>query len=134
MELLYLYIEDDRKNIKDCEFNFSSEFKFLYNKKDKIIKVIKNENYISDFWGTRNISNITAVIGQNGTGKSNLFKLLVGNGLTDSLLIQVHKNNNSLIIYSNYKIEANNLTENDLIIEEIKNVTDLYLIHPILQV
>ena len=79
MELLYLYIEDDRKNIKDCEFNFSSEFKFLYNRKDKIIKVIKNENYISDFWETRNISNITAVIGQNGTGKSNLFKLLAGN-------------------------------------------------------
>jgi predicted ATPase len=76
MELLYLYIEDDGKNIKDCEFNFSSDFKFSYNREEKIVTVIKNENFIPNFWEAENVSSITAVIGKNGAGKSNLFEFI----------------------------------------------------------
>ncbi|MCL2651848.1 MAG: hypothetical protein FWD60_12620 [Candidatus Azobacteroides sp.] len=32
MELLYLYIEDDERNIKNCEFNFSPKYNIHYNR------------------------------------------------------------------------------------------------------
>ncbi|MFT4168935.1 MAG: AAA family ATPase [Dysgonomonas sp.] len=77
MELLYLYIEDDGKNIKDCEFNFSSEYHFSYNRKEKFITATKNSDFIPNFWGASNVSNITAIIGKNGTGKSNLLEFII---------------------------------------------------------
>jgi len=49
MELIYLYIEDDGKNIKDCEFNFSPEYRISYNRKERFITVEKNDNYLPNF-------------------------------------------------------------------------------------
>lgn len=76
MELIYLYIEDDGKNIRDCEFNFSPEFRISYDRKKKFLNVVNNKNYIDNFWEANNILNITAVIGKNGSGKSNLLEYI----------------------------------------------------------
>lgn len=77
MELLYLYIEDDGKNIKDCEFNFSPEYRFSYNREEKSITATKNPDFTPNFWKAPNISNITAIIGKNGAGKSNLLEFII---------------------------------------------------------
>lgn len=77
MELLYLYIEDDGKNIKNCEFNFSPEYHFSYNREEKFITAAKNPDFIPNFWEASNISNITAIIGRNGAGKSNLLEFII---------------------------------------------------------
>jgi len=75
MELLYIWIENF-KNIKKQGFNFSSKywFEFDYKKNELICK--KNENYLpKDFFGD-NIKNITAIVGENGSGKTSLIEFI----------------------------------------------------------
>jgi len=70
MELVYLWIEK-YKNIKNQEFNFSPKFNCKFD--GKKISINKNENYVNIF--PENI-NVTAIIGENGSGKSSILKLL----------------------------------------------------------
>ena len=67
MELIYLYIED-YKNIKNQGFNFSSKFNCKYDEVKKTLQIDEKNNHIENFFG-QNI-NITAIVGENGSGKS----------------------------------------------------------------
>lgn len=77
MELLYLYL-DNFKNIQKQGFCFSGEF--LFN--TKIVKgeieidIRENKDYVSNFFGNQQLKNVTAIIGQNGSGKSNIIDFL----------------------------------------------------------
>lgn len=78
MELLYLYL-DNYRLFKKKGFCFSSEFEISVKVEvDQILnlRIKKNENYISNFFEDPNILNVTAVIGQNGTGKSLLLEFI----------------------------------------------------------
>lgn len=87
VELCYLWIkEDDTKLIKEQGFNFSSKYIFEWEycsqeKKTIKIKIRKNENYIDKFFG-ENIINISAIVGENGAGKSTVLSNL-NNSLFD---------------------------------------------------
>jgi hypothetical protein len=104
MELIYLYIEDDGKNIKKCEFNFSPEYRFHYDENKKYLHGEKLDNYIADFWNAPNVINISAIIGKNGSGKSNLLEYIIRFysspfGLSDQQrknAIHIYKKNNTL--------------------------------------
>jgi len=86
MQLLYVWIEGFR-NIKELGFNFSREYeiKYEYLKKDKnkgkeeffdcMIDISERSNCVQNFFGD-NITNVTAIIGKNGTGKSNIIDLI----------------------------------------------------------
>ncbi|MDQ1772509.1 AAA family ATPase [Labilibaculum sp. A4] len=75
MELLYVWIED-YKNINKQGFNFSPKHWFEYDEKTNSLKhEDKNPNYPKDFFGD-NISNLTAIVGKNGSGKSNLIEAI----------------------------------------------------------
>lgn len=87
MELVYLWVED-YKNIKKQGFNFSSkyecEFNPIYEKdENNIIKISEKselivkekKNQLKNIFES-NIS-ITAIIGQNGSGKSSIFEYLL---------------------------------------------------------
>ncbi|MGK0256526.1 MAG: putative ATP-dependent endonuclease of OLD family, partial [Arcobacteraceae bacterium] len=86
MELVYLWV-DDYKNIKKQGFNFSPRFEceFKYNELIIIDKEETGESYAKDFFGD-NI-NITAIVGENGSGKSNIIESLISNLMSKSLLI-----------------------------------------------
>lgn len=106
MELIYLYIENDGKNIKNCEFNFSSKYRFQFDKEINYIKYQALENFVPDFWETENIANITAIIGKNGSGKSNLIEYFTrfcasssGVGEFNKGVIFIYSKDN--ILYSN---------------------------------
>ena len=102
MELIYLYIDDDGKNIKDCEFNFSPEYRISYNRKQRFITIEKNDCYLPYFWEVSNISNITAIIGKNGAGKSNLlefiFRYYTSRDVPARNLIHIYRLNGELYI------------------------------------
>lgn len=71
MELKFIWIEE-YKNIKDKGFNFNhsidEEFQFLDNEIRVIPKL--NNNPLTFF--KDNISSVTAIVGKNGSGKTNL--------------------------------------------------------------
>lgn len=76
MELVYLWV-DSYKNIRNQGFNFSPRFECEFDgenlticdKKEKVNNC-KNKDYIENFFG-KNI-NITAIVGENGSGKTSL--------------------------------------------------------------
>lgn len=107
MKLIYLYIEN-YKNIQNQGFNFTTQFKCDY--KDGNLIIDKNESYIENFFGD-NIE-VSAIVGENGSGKSSIFKLIF------------------LLFYcKNYNFEDNPIYH-DNIIESVRPFvnTDLFLI------
>ncbi|MDD3854677.1 AAA family ATPase [Sulfurimonas sp.] len=72
MELVYLWVED-YKNIHHQGFNFSPRFTCQYNEATQELSITKNEEHVSIF--PPNI-NVTAIVGENGSGKSSVFEAL----------------------------------------------------------
>jgi ABC-type dipeptide/oligopeptide/nickel transport system ATPase component len=74
MELVYLWVEK-YKNIRNQGFNFSPRFEFEYiQDKNELILKKENKDYVSIF--PDNI-NVTAIVGENGSGKSSVLQLLM---------------------------------------------------------
>ena len=84
MELVYLWVEN-YKNIHQQGFNFSPRFTCSYeNDELKIIDKEKTkEPYLKNFFGD-NI-NITAVVGENGSGKSSVLEILAQMSYEDDI-------------------------------------------------
>lgn len=71
-QLVYYWIEKFR-NLKDSEFNFGSEYLFERDDNELSIKAISNKEYVSNFFSLDSkgkISNISAIVGENASGKS----------------------------------------------------------------
>lgn len=73
MELVYLWVED-YKNIKEEGFNFSPRFTCNYDKDSNKLTIDENKEHVSIF--PENI-NITAIVGENGSGKSSVMLFLM---------------------------------------------------------
>lgn len=74
MELLYIWIKN-YKNLKNVGFNLSGEDYFYYDGIE--LTSTKKENYINDFFDLKGNINVTAIIGENGTGKTNFFRFIL---------------------------------------------------------
>lgn len=73
MELLFTWIKDYR-NIQNQGINFSAEFNISFNPHTKVLSIEKAQNYIPLFFG-KMISNISVIVGENGTGKTSILNL-----------------------------------------------------------
>lgn len=113
MELLYVWIED-YNNIHRQGFNFSPKHRFHFEPNEKEGSVTGgtlthddiNTNYPDNFFG-ESISNITAIVGKNGSGKSSLVKALIdGRQFNKPYIFSIIKNNNTYICALNkrYKL------------------------------
>lgn len=77
MELLYLYVHNDNKNIKGCEYNFSPNYRFTYDVAAKTFYMKWHKPNLQNKWFGDNILNISAIIGKNGAGKTNLLECII---------------------------------------------------------
>ncbi|MBF7066513.1 hypothetical protein [Aliarcobacter butzleri] len=119
MELVYLWVEN-YKNIQKQGFNFSPRFKCEFDEDKKELTINENKDYVSIF--PDNI-NVTAIVGENGSGKTNTITLLMKSlFLTNKKESQfkyllVYMQDKSLIYYSNFEIKCN--------IEKVDNIQKL---------
>ena len=120
MELVYLWVEE-YKNIEKQGFNFSPRFTCKYDGETKKLTVDEDE-YIEDFFG-KNI-NVTAIVGENGKGKSNLLEFLILNSIhnVQSKLITVTFNSKkkSLVIEA-YNLNGTTIINNTMFQDIVKN-------------
>ena len=95
MELVYLWIKE-YKNIENQGFNFSGRYRCNYNADTNELTIDENKDYVHIF--PENI-NVTAIIGENGTGKSSLLELLllIDNNRWQSMksFLYIYKKNDS---------------------------------------
>ncbi|WP_404318821.1 AAA family ATPase [Malaciobacter canalis] len=97
MELVYLWVEE-YKNIYHQGFNFSPRFDCKYDEEKNELTIDENKEYVSIF--PENI-NITAIVGENGSGKSTIFELI---SLLRLEYAQLLRNTNILILFENNDI------------------------------
>lgn len=116
MELLYVWIDNFRDGlIEEQGFNFDNCFKYQLrcnqdNKKFEL-HIKSNPNYLEDFFKpeshymqpTAKINNITAIVGQNGAGKSSIIDFLKEKFGTDSSEENEEQIENYLYIVREYK-------------------------------
>lgn len=93
MELLYLYVHDDKKSIKGCEYNFSPNYRFTYNVATKTFHMEWHRDNLPHKWFGDNILNMTAIIGKNASGKTNLIECIIKSlcGRGGGWIIYLHK-------------------------------------------
>jgi len=116
MELVYLWVEK-YKNIENQGFNFSPRFECEFfpeydeNKKlkDNCKLEIKPKEYTSIF--PDNI-NVTAIVGENGSGKSSVIEAIISRGLGKKILV--------LNINGKFYYQSNVTFNSNIFIEELR--------------
>lgn len=121
MELVYLWVEE-YKNIENQGFNFSPKFEFHYDKDSKKLTKIRDESTTYKSIFPNNI-NITAIVGENGSGKTSLIHQLLekDNFSCSSLEDDSFFNKKRLWIYTNNHIQEINF-------DDLSSFNDILLI------
>lgn len=90
MEIVYLHIRKFNA-LNNQDINFGGEYRFEYKSESKKIEATKNELYIPNFYnihkGGGHVSNVTTIIGKNGSGKSSILEFIAYN-LTEGRNLQ----------------------------------------------
>jgi predicted ATPase len=112
MELLFVWIEN-HNNIVKQGFNFSPEFWFEFDKEKKVLSYSKREGLPNDFFG-ENIVNVTAIVGENGSGKSSFIDLLKKRDMYHNILCIKDNNSNISVQYKGQILYFENNSKLDL--------------------
>lgn len=82
IELVFLWIESYRDNLENIGLNFSGDLQISYDADQATIEVHSKPTMgsplpLTSFWG-KNITNVTAIVGSNGAGKSSVLDCIRG--------------------------------------------------------
>jgi len=99
MELVYLWVKE-YKNIKKQGFNFSPRFECNYDAVTNKLTIDENKEYKSIF--PDNI-NVTAIVGENGSGKSSILKSILTIDDFDNDFIIIYKDSLGMYYHSTIK-------------------------------
>lgn len=94
-----MYIPDNGMGIKDLEFNFSPNYHFSLNREERKFYMSRKEVLPRNWFG-HNILNVTAIVGKNGAGKTNLIKALIDSLCYQGGCVQFYEYNGE--IWTNY--------------------------------
>jgi len=98
LELVYLWVEKNDL-IEGTDFNFGSKYIFSFEKNDekkRVLSVENNPDFIENFY-TEKIS-ISAIVGKNGTGKSQLLRLIWNGDIEKKQYFAILRNRDSKLI------------------------------------
>ncbi|MBK8564119.1 MAG: AAA family ATPase [Saprospiraceae bacterium] len=76
MEILYVWIKK-YKNIEKQGFNFSPKWRFNYDPETGKLDVEDRQDKVIDNFFGEHISNVTAIVGENGSGKSGILEFIL---------------------------------------------------------
>lgn len=108
MELLYIHIKKYKK-LENVGFCFSNKYSISFQENTLVIK--ENENFVKDFFSNK-ISNLTGIVGENGTGKTTVLNYLNeflnnGNNHRDEDALFIYSSGDSILYYSKDVITYN---------------------------
>ena len=75
MKLLYVYIKNYGTIFENQSFSFSDSYSVKYERNNMELIIEKEEKALTDFYG-KCISDITAIVGKNGVGKTTLLNII----------------------------------------------------------
>lgn len=108
MEILYIYIKKYKK-LENIGFCFSNKYSISFNENKLEIK--ENENYVKNFFSNK-ISNLTGIVGENGTGKTTVLNYMYeffnnGNNHNDEDALFIYSSDDTIFYYSKDVITYN---------------------------
>lgn len=106
MQIEYIWIKNYKNLLRNLNLNFGGRYKFAYNADNGNLSIDMNENFIENLFSKeyKSIKNVTAIIGENGVGKTNVIRLIneifSNDGLYEKYII-IYRHNNKLFGYYN---------------------------------
>ena len=101
MELLFYYSKD-QKYIDPKGIQFGGKYVFDFQVDSNKIYFQENTNYKPNFYSDRSsLQNLTAIVGENGSGKTTVLRAIFENSVPGVLMIFL-EHNNSIILSNNY--------------------------------
>jgi predicted ATP-binding protein involved in virulence len=128
MELLYVWIKEYGP-IHEEGFNFGSKYIFNFNFDKKELSIHQNKDYIDNLfniYGVANINNVTAIIGENGSGKTcilDFIKYIISTNVEDECVFICKKNSDLYISYPRNSMPEFKFIKNESVKEKI-NMND----------
>lgn len=124
MKLVFVWIEAYKK-LKNFQTTFGGKYKITYHE-DKLV-ISRNKLFVKNFFkinGTEIDINLSAIVGENGTGKSTILDMIVDyieHGTFSSKYVLVFESQGEIFIDSNFEINHIDSVDENLEFEVIKD-------------